>query len=123
MKMKRIKLFEAFSDECKIEETNITFLMWIIRSYIDDADLEISINEVRGTSLDIKKDGYRQFSYYPDRNTISDINIESFYPILSKYKSFNLVNIPNARLRTFFRKSGFRVLRKLYQDEKSNYLF
>ena len=125
--MKRIKLFEAFTNINKIEAANITLLRWIIRNYINDADFDIEEDSLRthgvqGPSLNIKKNDLRQFSYYPNSNTISNINMAGFYPILSKYKvksAFNLVNIPNPRLRTIFSKSAHRVLKKLYQDEKN----
>ncbi len=125
--MKRIKLFEAFTNINKIEAANITLLRWIIRNYINDADFDIEEDSLRtqgvqGPSLNVRKYEIRRFSYYPNSNTISNINMAEFYPILSKYKvksAFNLVDMSNPRLRAIFHKSAHRVLKKIYLDEEN----
>ena len=117
--MKRIKLFEAFTNVDKIEVVNVAFFKWIILVYISDTNFKIGKDK---NSFNIEKDDDIVFSYYPNSNFISHINIERFYPLLRKYiakSAFNLVNMPNPGLRTIFRKSAHSVIKKLYQDEKN----
>ena len=92
--MKRIKLFEAFSNSNKIEKANIIFFKWIIIGYINFNHFNIEKDPLNN-SFNIGKIGYRQFSYFPDDNFSTIKSMEDLYPILNKYKvksAFGLAN-------------------------------
>ena len=110
--MKRIKLFEAFSNEDKIGKANHFLLCWCVKEFIKHEKLEskISLNHFTLFSFGC----YFDYKFRYDDLGIycsSDLNqflIEKFIP--SSIVTFN---------QTAVRKAVKQVIKKMYEDEKN----
>ena len=114
--MKRIKLFEAFSNTDKIGKLNHLLICWCLKQFIKDEELESKISRNNFTLF--KYGCY--FDYY------FDYNFE--YGYLNIYCGSDLILffigkiIPSSLVeynQTAIQKAAKQVIKKMYQDEKN----
>ena len=105
--MKRIKLFEAFSNEDKIVKANHFLLCWCVKEFIKHEKLKSQISAKHYTLYYYSP----YFDYNFDHNwltTYCDDQLNNF--INSFIPSFN---------PTYTKKAAKEVIKKMYEDEKN----
>ena len=128
MKMKRIKLFEAFRNVNKIDKVNFMLYYWAIRTWIEENELKTHL------SFDKYEKKFRFAIYGPP------LHIEYFsddeMTIMAGGISLSLYNrrvtrfLSEITTKPFVRSSGLhdprnivvlikKVIKKMYEDEKN----
>jgi hypothetical protein len=110
--MKRIKLFEAFSNGDKVEKVNHFLFCWCIKEFIKNEQLRPAIRRNHFTLYDFCS--YFDYNFRYDEVDIYCLSylkqffIEKFIP--SFIVTFN---------ETAIQKAAKQIIKKMYQDEKN----
>ena len=117
MKVKRIKLFEAFSNSDKIEKADHLLLCWGVLQFIKDRRIFSKLHNRSIFSLSNEYDDY--FFYNPALGNNVSINCDPslrFFLIDRKiYKSL----YPRPAKPDYLQKAVNHVIKKMYEDEKN----
>jgi len=132
MKMKRIKLFEAFNSIDKIKKVNFILLCWVIKNFIKDNELKSELPEHISHRYETKwgpsqfasiicfnlmSSTGRWFAYNPARE---DLDIYCF-KFINKYLVDNKIVCSYANIPTqiMIYVSAQYVIKKMYVNEKN----
>ena len=124
MKMRRIKLFEAFSNTDKIGKANHFLLCWSVKEFIEYEKLESKLFRnyfklYRGSErVMVNRDGYGTYFSYNFEN--GDFMI---YCDLKPYIEDKEITTPrNWTLINPLREAAREVIKKMYQKQKNKAL-
>ena len=142
--MKRIKLFEAFNNEDKIEKVNFLLFNWAVKEFIAEEDLKFKMLSLPNKSdvffiqkvKDFPSDYFKcEVALRASWETRSSSSLRSSSPALLRRMASMKTTIINIychfELRKFFEDKNIistydvvdyeivkRVIKKIYQDEK-----
>jgi hypothetical protein len=118
--MKRIKLFEAFSNTDKIGKVNHLLLCWCVKQFIKDEELESKISR---NNFTLYKTSHGNIVWYGARFNYNfeyeELEIISLGDLNRFFIDKSIPSLLYEYNQTSMHKAAKQVIKKMYQDEKN----
>ena len=115
--MKRIKLFEAFTNTNKIEKANHLLLCWCVEEFIKEQNPKI---DLRGACLRLSNsDSFMEFVYCDDYKSLDIWCMPLLKPFLFRKAQLLYESPFSEEKRIALLRAAKKVIKEIYDNEKN----